>query len=154
MLMTYLVHSTNGGYIMSEDKIEVTKKARRQWLVDKSNLVTTETAFDMDEMTEDASLFLKLYGLKQYLADCIASKGGSEFSDTERADVMIERFNNLCDEKFLVVHTESGFYFKDPDAVATKRGGIKRSDLVQGLIDSGKYTEEEALAFAIQLTQK
>jgi hypothetical protein len=133
----------NGGYIMSEDK-----KTRRQWLYDseKNNMVTTETSFNLNDMTEEADLFLKLYGCKQYLADCIAAKGGSEFSDTERANAMTERFNNLCDDKFKLTHTESGFYFKDPDAVATKRGGIKQSALYDGLIEMGK-THEEAIEF-------
>ena len=136
---------------MAEDK-----KTRRQWLyIEESNLLNTKEAeFDLDVITPEADLFLKLYGCKQYLADCIASKGGEEFSDKERADTMHERFDNLCSDRFKLTHTESGFYLKDPDAVATKRGGIKRSDLVQGLIDSGKYTEEEALAFTIKLSQK
>jgi len=137
---------------MAEDK----KKTRRQWQYDNdtSELSTKEADFSLTGMTKEAALFLKLYGCKQYLADCIASKGGDEFSDKERAEAMTDRFDNLCSDKFKLIHTESGFYFKDPDAVATKRGGIKRSDLVQGLIDSGKYTEEEALAFAIKLSQK
>ena len=137
---------------MAEDK----KKTRRQWLyISEADILNTKEAeFSLELITEEAALFLKLYGCKQYLADCIASKGGDEFSDKERAETMIDRFSNLCSDKFKLTLTESGFYFKDPDAVAAKRGGIKRSDLVQGLIDSGKYTEEEALAFAIKLSQK
>ena len=67
---------------------------------------------------------------------------------------MQDRFENLCSDKFKLTHTESGFYFKDPDAVATKRGGINRSSLVQGLIEEHGFTEEKALAFAIKLSQK
>ncbi len=46
------------------------KKTRRQWLYDNEtdNIVTKETAFDLNKMTDEAALFLKLYGCKQYLA--------------------------------------------------------------------------------------
>ena len=128
------------------------KKTRRQWLYDieTDTIVTKGTSFPLTKMTPEADTFLKLYGCKQYLADCIASKGGDEFSDEERADLMTERFNNLCDDKFLITHTESGFYFKDPAAVSTKRTGIKQSALYNGLIEMGK-SHEEALAFITKI---
>lgn len=131
---------------MSDEK----KKTRRQWLYDEEtkNIVTAETAFDLNKMTDEAALFTKLYGCKQYLADCIASKGGKEFSDEERAEVMLDRFENLCDDKFKLTFTESGFYFKDPNAVAAKRsGGVGRSKIVQGLMDKKGFTEDEAIEF-------
>lgn len=126
---------------MSDNKI---KKTRRQWLYDQDVLMTKEANFPLEDMTEEADLFLKLYGCKQYLADCIANKGGTEFSDEERAEAMQDRFDNLCDDKFKLTHTESGFYFKDPDAVATKRGGIKQSALYDYFIADG-HTHEQAI---------
>ena len=131
-------------------------KTRRQWVYDNETgiLSTKEKMFDISEVSPEAGLFLKLYGCKQYLADVIASKGGTEYSDKERATIMQERFGNLCNDKFKLTHTESGFYFKDPDAVATKRGGIKRTSLIEGLMEDFDMTEEEALAFAIKISQK
>ena len=126
------------------------KKTRRQWLYDSetNNIVTTETAFELDKMTPQAELFISLYGCKQYLADCIASKGGDEFSDEERAEAMQERFGNLCSDKFKIIHTESGFYFKDPDAKPTTRtGGVGRSKVVQGLMDKHGWSEDKAINF-------
>jgi len=127
---------------MSEDK---TKKARRQWQIEEGNLITAEAGFPLEELTKEGELFLKLYGCKQYLADSIAAKGGIEFTDTERAATMTERFVNLCDEKFKITHTEAGFYFRDPDAVATKRGGIKQTALYDYFIADG-LTHEQAIA--------
>ncbi len=132
---------------MSEDKIKVTKKIRRQWLFDAetNNIVTIETAFDLNLVTPEGKLFLQLYGFKQYEADIISAMGGTEFSDAERADKMNERYDDLCDKKFKIVHTEAGFYFKDPDAVAAKRGGIKQSALYDYFIEQG-HSHEEATA--------
>ena len=139
---------------MSEN--DKTKKARRQWLYynESNELKTKEIGFNLDQLTLDAKLFLRLYGCKQYLADCIASKGGIEFSDKERADTMQERFVNLCDEKFKITHTEAGFYFRDPDAVATKRGsGVIVLKIYNACLLDGK-TADEAKAFVLSVTGK
>lgn len=137
---------------MAEDN----KKIRRQWLFNASTMIisTKEGSFDLSKATEQGMLFLTAYGAKQLLVDKIAGKGGEEYSDVERLDLMTVKYDQLLNKKCILTHTENGFSLKDPDAVVTRSGGIKRSDLVQGLIDSGKHTEEEALAFATKLSQK
>ncbi len=137
---------------MSDDKV---KKTRRNWLINESDLITKETSFDMTLVTEVGNEFLKMYGAKQYLVDKIANKGGIEFSDQERSDAMQERFDNLCNDKFKLVHTEAGFYFKDPDAVPVSRGGgIGRSKVVQGLMDKHNWTEDKAIIFWNEISAK
>ncbi len=130
-------------------------KTRRQWLYnnDTGELSTKEKMFDLNTINPEAALFLKLYGCKQYLADCIANKGGEEFSDEERAGTMQERFANLCDDKFIIVNTESGFYFKDPNAVTKRGGGVVVKKIYAGCIDDGK-TDAEAKAFVLKVTGK
>lgn len=146
MLLILSDAGSNGGITMAKDK----KKTRRQWLyIEESNLLNTKEAeFDLTLITNQANMFLTLYGCKQYLADVIASKGGSEFSDKERSEAMQDRFNNLCSDKFKLIHTESGFYFKDPNAApASRGGGVGRNKVVQGLMDKKGFTEEEAIEF-------
>ena len=127
---------------MAEDK-----KTRRQWLYNSETgeLTTKEATFDLNLVTKEADLFMKLYGSKQYLVDGIASKGGSEYSDEERASTMQERFSRLCNDKFKLTYTENGFSFKDPDAVATKReNSVGIETLYNGLVKDGMEPEEAA----------
>ena len=131
------------------------KKARRQWLYDDgtAELSTKEGEFYLADITKEADLFLRIYGCKQYLADCIASKGGVEFSDNERYITMTERMSNLCNDKFKLTYTESGFYFKDPNATTKRGGGVMVKKIYAGCIDDGK-TDAEAKAFVLKVTGK
>ncbi len=131
------------------------KKTRRQWLYDEDtgDLTTNEATFNMAEITTESDLFLRLYGCKQYLADKIASKGGEEFSDSERADAMQERFSNLTSDKFKLVHTESGFYFKDPNATTKRGGGVMVKKIYDACIAEGK-SDDEARDFVKTVTGK
>lgn len=136
---------------MSEDK-----KTRRRWLYDNETgiIITAETAFDLNKITGQAELFLSLYGCKQYLAHCIASKGGKEYSNEERAATMQERFSNLCSDEFKLTHTESGFHFKDPNAAETARQPSATLETIyNGLITDGK-TPKEAAAKVLLWTGK
>ena len=139
---------------MSEDK---TKKTRRQWLLsdDSTVLKTAEGSFDTDELTAEGQQFIMLYGCKQYLADSVASKGGVEYTDAERLDTMQDRFDNLCSDKFVIVKTEAGFYFRDPDATPVSRGGgVGRSKVVQGLMDKHGWSEDKAILFWNEISGK
>jgi len=126
-------------------------KKRRRWLLNSDNTIlsTNEGEFNLNDIEPEGELFLRLYGLKQYLADSVANRGGTEYSNDERLEFMQEKYDNLCNDKFRLTKTESGFYFKDPDAVA-KRGGIKQSALYEGLIEMGK-THEEAIEFIAKI---
>ena len=113
---------------------------RRHWLIDmaKNILSTSEKTFELDEMTEGATGFLILYGLKQYLADCLAVQKPIVLTEAEIKERLDKRFGNLCSSKFELTLTDSGYYWKDPNAVAASRKPSVTLDAIyNGLIADG-----------------
>lgn len=132
------------------------KPKRRHWLIDtaKNVLSTVGITFKLDKMTEGAIHFLMLYGLKQYLADCLAVQKPVVLTTAEIKERLDKRFANLCSDKFELITTESGYYWKDPNAVAAIRGeSASLETIYTGLVNDGN-SPEDAIAKVLLWTGK
>ena len=91
---------------------------RRNWTVseDFSTLYMNgnELIIDLSNDTDDAKLFDRLYGRKQYLSDAMAGKTG-----TDALNAAKERNASHSDDAFELVRTDKGFGFRDPNATRT-----------------------------------
>ncbi len=137
---------------MSEDK---SKKTRRQWLFNDETgvLSTDEASFNFDKMTAQGNQFLLQYGCKQYLADSLAVQKPIVLTTDEMIERMTARFNNLCNDDFKIVQTESCFYLKDPNVTTTRGQSASLDTIYNGLINDG-MTPDEAAAKVLLWTGK
>jgi len=131
------------------------KKDRKVWTVDGAiktmSCKLIGLAVNLTELTIKAKEFLMLYGLKQYLSDCVAGMGGKEYSNKERVAKMLSKFAPLCKDTCSMMITEAGtFHWKDPDRVITRASKLEKAlemldekaDAVQkALIEAGMPNE-------------
>lgn len=106
------------------------KKDRRAWSVDTA-LKTLSCrmiglSVNLTKLTEDARVFLYLYGLKQFLSDSIASFGAG-YNNVERVAKCEAKFATLCNPSCSLDITGTGtFHWKDPNKVIIKESKLEK----------------------------